>query len=198
LALLIKRVIDVVISAAVLMVIWPLLVLMVLAVRLDSPGPALYCARRVGKKGRTFVCYKFRTMVEDAERLKQQLRTQNEREGPFFKLKNDPRITRVGKWLRKYSLDELPQFWNVLLGDMSLVGPRPHPVDDYEQYALEHLRRLHVTPGVTGIWQVSARQDPSFERNMELDIEYIENWDIWGDFRIMLKTIPAIFRGAGE
>jgi exopolysaccharide biosynthesis polyprenyl glycosylphosphotransferase len=198
LALFIKRTVDVLISAVVLTVISPMLALIAIAVRLDSAGPVLYSAKRVGKKGRVFVCYKFRTMVVDADRLKQQLRAQNERQGPFFKLRNDPRITRVGKWLRRYSLDELPQFWNVLLGDMSLVGPRPHPLDDYEQYSLEHLRRLDVTPGLTGIWQVSARQDPSFERNMELDLEYIENWNIWVDFRIMAKTIPAVLRGVGE
>jgi exopolysaccharide biosynthesis polyprenyl glycosylphosphotransferase len=197
-ALFFKRMVDIIISASVLAVISPLLAVIALAVRLDSAGPALYCARRVGKRGRIFVCYKFRTMVADAEKLKQQLRAQNEREGPFFKMKNDPRITRLGRWLRKYSLDELPQLWNVLQGDMSLVGPRPHPVDDFEQYSLEHFRRLDVTPGLTGIWQVSARQDPSFEKNMALDIEYIENWDIWGDFRIMFKTIPVVLRGAGD
>lgn len=198
LALFIKRAVDVLFSAAVLVMLSPMLALIALVVRLDSPGPVLYCARRVGKKGRTFVCYKFRTMISNADKLKHQLRVQNERQGPFFKLRNDPRITRVGKWLRKYSLDELPQFWNVLQGDMSLVGPRPHPVDDFEQYSLEHLRRLDVTPGVTGMWQVSARQDPSFDRNMELDLEYIKNWDIWVDFQIMFKTIPAVLRGAGE
>jgi exopolysaccharide biosynthesis polyprenyl glycosylphosphotransferase len=197
-ALFIKRLVDVLISAVFLIFISPLLAVIAIAVRLDSPGPILYCARRVGKKGRVFVCYKFRTMVADAEKLKQQLRAQNERQGPFFKMKNDPRVTRLGKLLRKYSLDELPQLWNVLLGDMSLVGPRPHPVDDFEQYSLEHFRRLDVTPGLTGIWQVSARQDPSFEKNMQLDIEYIENWDIWVDFRIMFKTIPVVFRGAGD
>ena len=110
----------------------------------------------------------------------------------------DPRITRCGRWLRKLSIDELPQLINVLLGDMCLVGPRPHPVDDYERYTLEDLRRLDVKPGVTGLWQVTARRDPSFEANMALDLEYIENWSLWLDLKILLKTVPEVFRGAGR
>ena len=122
----------------------------------------------------------------------------NQRNGPFFKLENDPRITRSGRWLRKYSIDEIPQLFNVLRGEMSLVGPRPHPIDDYERYTLEHLRRLDLKPGMTGLWQVTARRDPAFETNMKLDLEYIENWSLRKDFGILLKTIPAVLRAEGN
>lgn len=137
-------------------------------------------------------------MVEDADAQKEILRGTNEREGPFFKMENDPRITRCGQWLRKLSIDELPQLVNVLLGDMSLVGPRPHPVDDFERYTPENLRRLDVKPGITGLWQVTARRHPSFETNMALDLDYIENWSLRLDIRILLKTVPEIFRGSGS
>jgi exopolysaccharide biosynthesis polyprenyl glycosylphosphotransferase len=195
--LLAKRLIDMTVSGMGLAVISPLLGLVALAIRLDSEGPVLYRSARIGKRGRRFVCYKFRTMVANADALKESLRHLNEREGPFFKIANDPRMTGVGRFLRKYSLDELPQLWNVFKGEMSLVGPRPHPVDDYEQYDLEHLRRLDVTPGITGIWQVNARSDPSFEKNMALDLEYIENWSPWLDIEILLRTIPVVFKGSG-
>jgi lipopolysaccharide/colanic/teichoic acid biosynthesis glycosyltransferase len=137
-------------------------------------------------------------MMANADELKESLRHRNERQGPFFKIHDDPRITRSGKFLRKYSLDELPQFWNVFKGEMSLVGPRPHPADDYERYSLEHLRRLDVKPGITGLWQVTARRDPSFETNMRLDIQYIENWSLWFDFRILIRTIPEAIQGRGR
>jgi len=198
LGLLIKRVVDVIVSAGGLILLSPLLAVFAVAIKWDSPGPVFHRPIRIGKKGRNFFCYKFRSMVANAEALKDELRDLNERQGPFFKIANDPRLTRVGALLRKYSLDELPQLWNVLKGDMSLVGPRPHPQDDYGQYTLEHLRRLDVMPGITGLWQVSARRDPSFERNMELDIEYIENWDLWLDVKILLRTIPAVFSGSGS
>ena len=119
-------------------------------------------------------------------------------QGPFFKINDDPRITRIGKVLRKFSIDEIPQLWNVLKGDMSLVGPRPHPLDDYKQYDIEHLRRLEVRPGITGLWQVTSRKDPSFEKNMHLDLEYIESWNLWMDLTILVKTIPAVFQGDGQ
>jgi lipopolysaccharide/colanic/teichoic acid biosynthesis glycosyltransferase len=134
-------------------------------------------------------------MVADADALKDNLRHMNERTGPFFKISNDPRVTRLGQLLRRTSLDELPQFFNVLLGDMSLVGPRPHPLDDFNKYSLRDLRRLDVTPGITGLWQVTCRRDPSFERNLLLDINYIENWSLWLDLKIMLRTIPALLNG---
>src|SRR6202008_393676 len=137
--------------------------------------------------GRKFRCYKLRTMVASADAQKESLRASNERQGPFFKMEDDPRVTRCGRWMRKYSIDELPQLLNVLRGEMSLVGPRPHPVDDFERYTVEHLRRLDVKPGVTGLWQVTARRDPSFETNMVLDLEYIENWSSWLDVSILLR-----------
>jgi exopolysaccharide biosynthesis polyprenyl glycosylphosphotransferase len=197
LSLVLKRVVDVVLSSAGLVVAAPMLAVIALLVKLDSVGPSLYCAPRVGRKGKRFICYKFRTMVTNADKLKEGLRGRNEREGPFFKIANDPRITRVGKFLRRYSLDELPQLWNVLKGEMSLVGPRPHPLDDFEHYHVEHLRRLHVTPGITGLWQVTARRDPSFQRNMVLDLQYIEHWNLWMDLRILYKTISVVLQGSG-
>jgi exopolysaccharide biosynthesis polyprenyl glycosylphosphotransferase len=198
LGLFFKRTIDVVVATLGLLLAAPLCALIYAAVKLDSPGPVFYRHERVGRKGRQFRCIKFRTMVADADALKERLRHLNEREGPFFKISDDPRVTRVGKFLRQYSLDEIPQLWNVLTGDMSLVGPRPHPVDDYERYSLEHLRRLDVKPGVTGLWQVSARKDPSFEESIRLDSRYIENWNLALDFKILLKTIPAVLRGEGQ
>lgn len=198
LGLAVKRVLDVTLSAVGLLVSAPLFGVLAILIRLDSPGPVFYAAERVGRKGRRFCCYKLRTMVADADTKKEELRGENERNGPFFKMQNDPRVTRIGRWLRKLSFDELPQLWNVLRGEMSLVGPRPHPLDDYERYNLEHLRRLDVKPGLTGLWQVTARQDSSFETNMTLDLEYIENWNFWLDVKIVLRTVPAIFRGDGQ
>jgi exopolysaccharide biosynthesis polyprenyl glycosylphosphotransferase len=193
----IKRVIDVVASSLGLALVSPLLAAAALWIRLDSKGPAIYRAQRVGKKGKQFLCYKLRTMCVTADVEKEILRRENERKGPFFKMEEDPRVTRCGRWLRKLSVDELPQLLNVLRGEMSLVGPRPHPVDDYEQYTLEHLRRLDVKPGMTGLWQVTARRDPSFETNMKLDLEYIENWSLGLDMRILLKTIPTVVKADG-
>ncbi len=197
LGLFLKRSVDALFSAAGLVAAAPLLAAIALLIKLDSAGSVLYPAPRVVRKGRNFICHKFRTMVTDADKLKEQLRPCNEREGPFFKIKNDPRITRVGRFLRRYSLDELPQLWNVLKGEMSLVGPRPHPLDDFEHYRLEHLRRLDVTPGLTGLWQVTARRDPSFQRNMALDLQYIEHWNLWMDLRILYKTISVVLQGSG-
>src|SRR5262249_24365532 len=145
-----KRAIDIVLSTAGLILCAPLLAVLAALIRSDSPGPVFYRSPRVGRKGRVFACYKLRTMVDNADDLKESLRAQNEREGPFFKINDDPRITRTSRFLRKYSLDELPQLWSVFVGDMSLVGPRPHPIDDYKQYDLDHLRRLEVKPGITG------------------------------------------------
>jgi lipopolysaccharide/colanic/teichoic acid biosynthesis glycosyltransferase len=136
-------------------------------------------------------------MVVEADHLKEKLRFQNQRSGPFFKIKKDPRISRLGKFLRRYSLDEIPQLWNVLKGDMSMVGPRPHPLDDVSGYSIEHLPRLDVIPGLTGLWQVTARADPSFETSMELDVQYIQSWSLGMDFKILLKTAGAVLRGSG-
>ena len=196
-SLIIKRIFDVLSSVMAIAVTAPFLVPITIAIKLDSPGSLLYCAPRVGKRGRIFTCFKLRTMTSDSHLQKEQLRHLNERKGPFFKIAADPRITRVGKWLRKYSLDEFPQFLNVIKGEMSLVGPRPHPVDDCKHYDVEHLRRLDVCPGITGLWQVSARRDPSFEKNIALDLEYIQNWSFLLDVRILLKTILELVRGSG-
>ena len=196
--LLFKRVLDIAVSAAALALMAPALLLIAVLIKLDSPGAVLYIAPRAGRKGRHFQCYKFRTMVPQADALKDGLRTQNQRSGPFFKIKQDPRISRIGGFLRRYSLDELPQLWNVLKGDMSLVGPRPHPLDDVSGYSIEHLPRLDVKPGITGLWQITARTDPSFQTGMNLDVKYIHSWSLGMDFRILMKTARAVLRGSGE
>lgn len=196
-ATVLKRTTDLCFSFFGLIAFWPFLLVLAFIVRLQSPGPILYRSLRVGKKGRLFVCYKFRTMVVGADDKKESLRVQNERIGASFKMANDPRITRVGRILRRYSLDELPQLWNVLRGEMSLVGPRPHPIDDVQRYETGDDRRLEVTPGLTGLWQVTARKDPSFRRNIALDLEYIERRSFWMDLAILYKTIFAVLDGTG-
>jgi exopolysaccharide biosynthesis polyprenyl glycosylphosphotransferase len=196
--LLLKRGLDIAVAGGLLLLIVPVLLLISGLIKLDSRGPVLYTAPRAGRKGRPFRCYKFRTMVPEADDIKKNLRTRNQRSGPFFKIKGDPRISRIGRLLRRYSLDELPQLWNVLKGDMSLVGPRPHPLDDVSEYAIEHLPRLDVTPGITGLWQVTARSDPSFQTGMNLDVEYIDTWSLGMDLKILLKTAGAVLRGSGE
>ena len=193
-----KRLLDVAGAGTALLLTAPLLVLIAMCIRFDSPGPVIYAALRAGRKGRPFRCYKFRTMVRDADALKESLRVRNQRQGPFFKITDDPRITRVGRVLRRYSLDELPQLWNVLKGEMSLVGPRPHPLDDFSGYAIEHLPRLDVMPGITGLWQVTARRDPSFQAGLNLDIEYIHRWSLGMDLRILLRTAGVVLRGSGD
>jgi exopolysaccharide biosynthesis polyprenyl glycosylphosphotransferase len=196
-SLFLKRAVDTVTAAAALAFIAPLLTIIALVIKLESTGPVLYQAERAGMKGRRFRCYKFRTMRVGADELKEHLRTQNERQGPFFKIADDPRITRAGRFLRRYSLDELPQLWNVVRGEMSLVGPRPHPLDDFERYDLGDLQRLDVPPGLTGLWQVTARHDPSFERGLALDLEYIRSWTLWRDFQILYKTVSVVLHGSG-
>jgi exopolysaccharide biosynthesis polyprenyl glycosylphosphotransferase len=196
--LVLKRVVDAAGAGLVLTALAPLLAVITGLIKLDSRGPVLYCAERAGRKGKLFRCYKFRTMVTDADRMKAHLQANNQRSGPFFKITNDPRITRLGRFLRRYSLDELPQLWNVVKGDMSLVGPRPHPAEDVAGYEIEHLARLDVTPGITGLWQVTARRDPSFQRGMELDREYIRTWSLRSDMRILLKTFQAVVQGSGD
>jgi exopolysaccharide biosynthesis polyprenyl glycosylphosphotransferase len=196
--LILKRVLDITVSLIALVLLSPVLFAIAIAVKLDSPGPILYTSERIGKKARVFRCIKFRTMVKDADRRRAEILHMNEREGIIFKMTNDPRITRVGRILRKYSLDELPQFFNVLLGDMSVVGPRPPIASEVRQYNLSHLRRLDVTPGITGLWQVQARQDPSFDSYISLDVAYIENWSVWLDVKIILRTIGVVFAGTGS
>jgi exopolysaccharide biosynthesis polyprenyl glycosylphosphotransferase len=197
-ALFLKRLCDVALSFSALLFALPMLTLIAIAIKLDSPGPIFYVSERIGKKGRVFRCLKFRTMVADAEQRKQALAAQNERAGILFKMKNDPRVTRVGAHLRKYSLDEIPQFLNVLRGDMSLVGPRPPLATEVEKYEIEHFRRLEVLPGLTGLWQVRARQDPSFERYVALDLAYVENWSFWLDLKILIRTTEVVLRGTGS
>src|SRR6266480_109475 len=196
--LFIKRIMDLLLSAIALLFLWPLMLAIALAVRLESSGPVLYSSLRGGGKGQKFVCYKFRTMVDKADELKVLLRRLNEREDPFFKIADDPRVTRLGRLLRKYSLDELPQFWNVLKGDMSLVGPLPPPLDDLARYRPEDHRRLEVKPGITGLWQVIARRNPSFEACLTLDLEYMKRWSLLLDCKILLWTIPAVLAGEGQ
>jgi exopolysaccharide biosynthesis polyprenyl glycosylphosphotransferase len=196
-SLFVKRAVDKTTAAAILAFSAPLLTTIALVIKFESPGPVFYQAERVGLKGRRFRCYKFRTMSAGADKLKSDLRAQNERQGPFFKMADDPRITRAGRFLRRYSLDELPQLWNVVRGEMSLVGPRPHPLDDFARYELGDLQRLDVPPGLTGLWQVTARRDPSFERSLALDLEYIRSWTLWRDFLILYKTVSVVLQGSG-
>ena len=193
-----KRVLDVFFAGTVLLVLSPFLLLLAIAIRLESNGPVFYKSQRIGKKGRVFRCYKFRTMVRDAETRRSEIMHMNERDGVLFKVTNDPRITRLGRILRKYSLDELPQFINVFKGDMSVVGPRPPIASEVMEYKLSHLRRLDVTPGITGLWQVQARQDPSFDSYVSLDVAYIENWSVWLDLKIIVRTIGVVFSGTGS
>jgi exopolysaccharide biosynthesis polyprenyl glycosylphosphotransferase len=195
---LMKRMLDILLSSLALIALAPIMIVLAVAVRLGSPGPIFYKAARIGRKGRTFSCYKFRTMVVNADKLKADLEHMNEREGVLFKIVNDPRITAVGRVLRKYSLDELPQFYNVMRGDMSLVGPRPPIASEVEQYDLAHLRRLDVLPGITGLWQVEARQDPSFDSYISLDTAYVENWSFWLDLKILARTVGVVFSGTGS
>jgi exopolysaccharide biosynthesis polyprenyl glycosylphosphotransferase len=195
--LVLKRALDIVFSSMVLILISPVLLAIAIAIKLDSPGPILYTSERVGKKGRVFRCIKFRTMVSDAENRRDGLMHMNERDGVLFKISNDPRITRLGRFLRKYSLDEFPQFINVLHGDMSVVGPRPLPAKDVKDSKLAYLRVLAVNPGVTGLWQVQGRQDPSSDSYISLNVIYIENWSIWLDIQIILRTIGVVFAGTG-
>lgn len=184
-----KRVFDLVFATVVLVILSPVMLLVALAVRLDSEGPALVKLRRVGEKGKTFDLYKFRSMVKNAHELKQNLLDRNERnDGPLFKIKNDPRITRVGRFIRKTSLDELPQLWIVVRGQMSLVGPRPHEPEEVAKYEKPHRKLLAIKPGVTGMAQVSGRSDLSFDEEFRLDSFYIEHWSLRLDLQILLKT----------
>src|SRR5450432_3118237 len=196
-ALAFKRVFDVLASLTILLLASPIMIAIAIAVRLDSEGPVFYASERVGKKGIIFRCFKFRTMVQNAEKLKAALASQNERSGILFKMKDDPRVTKVGKMLRKYSLDELPQLFNIFRGEMSLVGPRPPIASEVERYEIEHFRRLEVTPGLTGLWQVHARSDPSFERYIALDTAYVENWSFWLDLKLLIMTAGVVIKGTG-
>lgn len=197
-AYLLKRLIDISASAAGLLLLSPLLLAVAAAIRLESPGPVLFKQVRVGRWGKLFNMYKFRSMYVDAEQRKKALTANNEMAGGvLFKMKYDPRMTRVGRKIRKASIDELPQLWNVLVGDMSLVGPRPPVPSEVDQYSLADRRRLEVIPGITCLWQVSGRSDIPFERQVELDVQYIESQSFLTDLRILLATIPAVLLGKG-
>ena len=196
-ALLVRRGVDVVGAVAMLVLGAPILGLVALAIRLDSPGPIVFRQTRVGVGGKRFEIYKFRSMREGSEAELEQLRELNEADGPLFKIHDDPRLTRTGRFLRRASLDELPQLWNVLRGEMSLVGPRPALPAEVSRYMEWHKRRLEVRPGMTGLWQVSGRSLLSFDEGVLLDIYYIENWSLWLDFKILLRTIPQALFGNG-
>jgi exopolysaccharide biosynthesis polyprenyl glycosylphosphotransferase len=189
---LLKRATDLAFASLVLAVLSPLLMLVAIAIKLDSPGPVLFRQLRVGRGGRQFWFYKFRSMRADAEAEYWRLQEQNEASGPIFKMKNDPRVTRVGRFIRRTSIDELPQLLNVLQGTMSAVGPRPPLPREVEQYEEWHLRRLSGSPGMTGLWQVSGRSELTFDEMVLLDIWYIENWSLALDLKIALRTIPAV------
>jgi exopolysaccharide biosynthesis polyprenyl glycosylphosphotransferase len=193
-----KRLIDIVGSAAALLLTGPLLALAALAIRLDSEGPVCFRQVRCGLNGRRFQMLKLRTMCNDAESRKLELLQLNEMDGPVFKIKDDPRVTRVGRFLRRWSIDELPQLWNVLRGDMSLVGPRPPTPDEVAQYEPTERRRLSMRPGITCLWQVSGRNQICFSEWMKLDLLYIDSWSLWNDVRLLLRTLPAVLlrRGA--
>ena len=193
-----KRIMDIVISALGMLLLSPLFLLIALAVKLSSPGPVFFKQVRVGRYGRHFMFYKFRSMRLNADAEKAGLMARNEsRDGVIFKMKDDPRITKVGRFLRRTSLDELPQLWNVFIGDMSLVGPRPPVPSEVEKYTLEDRKRLDVIPGITCLWQIKGRSEIPFHEQVRLDKEYILTPGIWKDFVILLKTIPAIIGGKG-
>jgi exopolysaccharide biosynthesis polyprenyl glycosylphosphotransferase len=197
-AAMIKRLVDLAAAAALLVVLAPILLIVAALIKLTSPGPVLFSQKRMGYGKRPFQILKFRTMVQNAEKLISQVEHLNETQGPTFKLKNDPRITPLGKILRKTSLDELPQLINVFVGDMSLVGPRPLPIRDYEGFSEDwHRRRFSVKPGITCLWQVMGRSSISFDEWMALDMRYIDQWSVWLDIKILFRTIPAVFRGSG-
>jgi exopolysaccharide biosynthesis polyprenyl glycosylphosphotransferase len=197
LRMVVKRLIDLVGSAVGLVLFAPIAVAIAVAIKLDSKGPIFYAQERVGLNRRRFPAYKFRTMVVGADRLQADLEHLNEAEGPVFKIQNDPRVTRIGYWLRRLSLDELPQLVNVLLGDMSLVGPRPLPVRDVNRIDVRwHKRRFSVKPGITCLWQINSRE-PKFDEWIRSDMEYIDNWSLALDLKILAKTIPAVISGQG-
>ena len=198
LALMAKRAIDYLLSITILILTSPIMAILSLLIKLEDGGPVFFKQVRVGKNGRHFKCLKFRTMVVNAEELQGQLMSKNEQDGPVFKIKDDPRITRIGKFLRKTSIDEFPQFINVLMGDMSIVGPRPPIPAEVKQYKRNLTRRLSINPGITCIWQVSGRNNISFDKWMEMDMQYIDNWSLKLDFIIMLKTCKVIFSGNGQ
>ena len=196
--LVVKRLSDVVVSAGMLVAATPFLLIASALIKLRDRGPIFFNQVRVGEGGRLFTCYKFRTMCVDAEKKKAELLSRNEQDGPVFKMRHDPRVTPVGRFLRKYSLDELPQLFNVLIGDMSMVGPRPPTPDEVQRYEWSQRRRLSVRPGITCIWQVWGRNKVSFKRWLEMDLYYIDNWSLFMDFKLMCHTVVTVMRGTGS
>lgn len=193
-----KRVLDLAVSSALILLLLPLLAVVAIAIKLTSPGPVLFRQDRVGLNKRRFTIYKFRTMVSGAEELQPALESRNEVAGPVFKIKNDPRITPLGRFLRRTSIDELPQLFNVLRGDMSLVGPRPLPMRDYQGFSEDwQRRRFSVKPGITCLWQINGRSEISFDQWMLLDLKYLDEWSLWLDLKILARTVPAVVRGSG-
>jgi exopolysaccharide biosynthesis polyprenyl glycosylphosphotransferase len=193
-----KRLLDISVSLLLLIALSPIFMIVAILIKWDSPGPVFFIQVRVGLNKRRFHMYKFRTMMDGAENKQSELESLNEADGPAFKIKNDPRITRLGRFLRRTSIDELPQFLNVLKGDMSLVGPRPLPIRDYQGFNQDWVRRrFSVRPGITCLWQVNGRSSVSFQKWMELDLHYIDHWSFWLDVKLIAKTIPAVWRGAG-
>jgi lipopolysaccharide/colanic/teichoic acid biosynthesis glycosyltransferase len=189
---------DVAISSALLLLFAPLLIGVAAAIKMTSPGSVLFLQERIGLNKRRFKIYKFRTMVPNAEQLMPSLESKNEVSGPVFKIRKDPRITPIGRYLRRNSIDELPQLFNVLIGDMSLVGPRPLPVRDYEGFNEDwQRRRFSVRPGITCLWQVNGRSGISFDQWMLLDLQYMDEWSLWLDLKILARTVPAVVRGSG-
>ena len=194
-----KRALDVAGSLVGMVILGIAAIFVAPAIKLESPGPVFFGQTRIGRNGRRFTFYKFRSMYQDAEERKKELVASNEVKGLMFKMENDPRITRVGQFIRKTSIDELPQFWNVLKGDMSLVGTRPPTVDEFEHYESKHKCRLSMTPGMTGLWQISGRSDiKDFDEVVKLDMQYIDNWSILLDIKIILLTVGVVFRGKGS
>lgn len=192
-----KRAMDIVISLAAILILSPLLIIIALLVKFTSPGPVIFRQKRSGLGGKEFTCLKFRSMCQDAEQKRAEIAHLNEASGPVFKIRADPRITPVGRVIRKLSLDELPQLFNVLRGDMSIVGPRPPLPSEVAEYSQRAQRRLSVKPGITCIWQISGRSDVSFDRWVELDIQYIETMSFWNDLSIFFRTFPAVLTARG-
>lgn len=193
----VKRSTDIAFSSIFILLFSPILLAAAAAVKIDSKGPLIFAQKRVGKDGKLFYMYKFRSMVEGAEEMLSELEARSETEGHIFKIKEDPRMTRVGRFIRRFSIDELPQLFNVLKGDMSLVGPRPPLPKEVEKYSSWHMKRLRVAPGITGLWQVSGRSLLPFEDMVRLDIYYIENWSLWQDFKILCRTLPVVLTSSG-
>lgn len=196
--MMLKRIMDIVGALVGCLISIPIIAIVAIPLKLESPGPLIFKQKRVGLNGRYFYIHKLRSMYVDAEARKKELMAQNEMNGLMFKMEDDPRITKVGKFIRRTSIDELPQFFDVLMGKMSLVGTRPPTVDEYKQYESHHKRRLSMKPGITGLWQISGRSDiDNFEEVVKLDVKYIDHWSLWGDVKILLKTVVVVFAGRG-